>query len=113
LDRAAANYESLSLPDRAEVILVRAIERFPEHEPFYVHLMVLREREGRFTEALPVGEVAAKKFPESGPVHAFYGLAAAAAGQIDLARREMELSLAIKPDQPALREALEHLPVGR
>jgi hypothetical protein len=48
LDRAAANYESLSMPDRAEVLLVRAIENFPEREPFYVHLMVIRIREGRF-----------------------------------------------------------------
>jgi len=110
LDRAAADYERKSMPERAEAILVRAIERFPEHEPFYVHLMVLRVREGRFTEALPVGAVAAEKFPESGPVHAFYGLAAASAGQIEIARREIELSLAINPDQPALREALEQLP---
>jgi tetratricopeptide (TPR) repeat protein len=110
LDRAAADYENLGMPDRAEAILVRAIERFPEHEPFYVHLMVLRVRDGRFAEALPVGEVAAEKFPESGPVHAFYGLAAASAGQTEVARREIELSLAINPNQPALKEALEQLP---
>lgn len=110
LDRAAADYEVMEMPDRAEAILVRAIERFPEHEPFYVHLMVLRIREGRFAEALPVGEVAAEKFPESGPVHAFYGLAAASAGQAEIARREIELSLAINPDQPTLRKALEQLP---
>ncbi|MEJ2189670.1 MAG: alkaline phosphatase family protein, partial [Acidobacteriota bacterium] len=110
LDRAAADYEVMEMPERAEAILVRAIERFPEHEPFYVHLMVLRIREGRFTEALPVGEVAVEKFPESGPVHAFYGLAAASAGQAEIARREIELSLAINPDQPTLREALEQLP---
>ena len=109
LDRAAADYESMSMPDRAEVLLVRAIQYFPEHEPFYVHLMVVRVREGRFTEALPIGAVATEKFPESGPVHAFYGLAAASAGQVGLARRELELSLEINPEQPVLRQALEQL----
>jgi predicted AlkP superfamily pyrophosphatase or phosphodiesterase len=113
LDRAAADYESLSMPDRADALLVRAIELFPEHEPFYVHLMVVRVREGRFTEALPIGSVAAEKFPESGPVHAFYGLAAASAGQATLARRELELSLEINPEQPMLRQALEQLGAQR
>ncbi len=109
LDRAAADYEAMSMPDRADALLVRAIKYFPEHEPYYVHLMVVRVREGRFTEALPIGAVAAEKFPESGPVHAFYGLAAASAGQAPLARRELELSLAINPEQPVLRQALEQL----
>ena len=109
LDRAAADYESLKMPDRADAMLNRAITRFPEHEPFYVHLMVVRVREGRFLEALPIGAIAAEKFPESGPVHAFYGLAAASAGQAALARREIELSLAINPEQPMLRQALEQL----
>jgi len=109
VDRAAADYESMSLPDRADALLVRAIQYFPEHEPYYVHLMVVRVREGRFTEALPIGAVAAEKFPESGPVHAFYGLAAASAGQAPLARRELELSLTINPEQPVLRQALAQL----
>jgi hypothetical protein len=43
-------------------------------------------------------------------VHAFYGLAAACVGQGELARREIELSLAINPEQPMLRQALEQLP---
>jgi hypothetical protein len=42
-------------------------------------------------------------------VHAFYGLAAASAGQAELARREIGLSLAINPEQPMLRQALEQL----
>lgn len=110
LDRSAADYESLSLPDRAEAILVRAIDKFPEHEPFYVHLMVLRVRENRCAEAMPVGVVAAEKFPWSGPVHAFYGLAAACVGDTAIASREIERSLSINPDQPALRKALDQLP---
>lgn len=109
LDRAAADYETLSLPDRAEKILTRAISKFPEHEPFYVHLMVLRVRDDRCAEAMPVGAVASQKFPGSGPVHAFYGLAAACAGDADVARPELERSLEINPDQPMLRQALEQI----
>lgn len=110
LDRAAADYESLSLPERADAMLTRAIPRFPEHEPFYVHLMVVRVRGDRCAEALPIGAVAAEKFPGSGPVHAFYGLAAACVGDATVARRELELSLAINPEQPMLRQAIEQLP---
>jgi tetratricopeptide (TPR) repeat protein len=112
IDRAAADYESLSLPERAEALLTRAIALYPEHEPYYVHLMVLRVRADRCAEALPVGAVAAEKFPGSGPVHAFYGLAAASVGDAELARRELEKSLEINPNQPKLREALQQIPPG-
>jgi hypothetical protein len=110
LDRAAADYESLSMPDRADALLTRAISRFPEHEPFYVHLLVVRVRDDRCAEAMPVGAVASQKFPESGPVHAFYGLAAACVGEAEIARREIEWSLEINPQQPMLRQALEQIP---
>ena len=110
LDRAAADYEGLSLPDRAEVLLTRAIARYPEHEPYYVHLLVLRVRDDRCADAIPVGAVASEKFPGSGPVHAFYGLAAACVGDAETARRELEWSLQINPDQPMLRQALGQLP---
>ena len=110
IDRAAADYESLSLPERAEALLTRAIARFPEHEPFYVHLMVVRVRGDRCADALPIGAVATEKFPGSGPVHAFYGLAAACVGDAEVARRELELSLEINPEQPMLRQAIEQLP---
>jgi len=110
LDRAAADYESLSLPERAEALLTRAIARYPEHEPYYVHLMVLRVRDDRCADAMPVGAVASEKFPGSGPVHAFYGLAAACVGDAEIARRELEMSLEINPNQPMLREALGQLP---
>ena len=112
LDRAAADYESLSLPERAEPLLTRAIARYPEHEPYYVHLMVLRVRDDRCADAMPVGAVASEKFPGSGPVHAFYGLAAACVGDAEIARRELEWSLQINPNQPMLREALGQLPPG-
>jgi tetratricopeptide (TPR) repeat protein len=110
IDRAAADYETFGMPERADALLTRGISKFPEHEPFYVHLMVVRVRAGRFEEALPIGAIAVEKFPDSGPVHSFYGLAAASAGRVDLARREIEKALAINPDQPMLRQALDQLP---
>lgn len=109
LDRAAADYDSLSLPERADALLTRAINSFPDHEPFYVHLMVVKLRRDRCGEAIPIGAEAVQRFPDSGPVHAFYGLAAACDGLADLARREIERSLEINPDQPQLRQALSQL----
>ena len=109
LDRAAGDYDSLGLPERADALLTRAIERFPEHEPFYVHLMVVKLRRSRCPDALPIGAKAATRFPASGPVHAFYGLAAACAGEASLARTEIEASLKINPQQPQLQQALEEL----
>jgi tetratricopeptide (TPR) repeat protein len=109
LDRAAADYEGLGLPERAEGLLAAGIARFPEHEPFYVRLMMMRVRSGRCADAVPVGAVAAEKFPDSGPVHAFYGLAAACVGEVEVARREMQRSLEIDPDQPMLQQALQQL----
>jgi hypothetical protein len=110
LDRAAADYEGLGLPERAEALLEGGIAHFPEHEPFYVRLIMMRVRSGRCADAVPVGAVAADKFPASGPVHAFYGLAAACVGDVAVARREMQRSLEIDPDQPMLRQALQQLP---
>lgn len=109
LDRAAGDYDSLGLPERADALLTRAIERFPEHEPFYVHLMVVKLRRSLCPDALPIGAEAATRFPGSGPVHAFYGLAAACAGEASLARTEIEKSLEINPQQPQLHQALEEL----
>ena len=90
LDRAAADYEGFNMPERADALLTRAIDYFPEHEPFYVHLMVVRLRNDRCREALPIGAVAVEKFPQSGPAHAFYGLSAACDGQTALAREEID-----------------------
>jgi predicted AlkP superfamily phosphohydrolase/phosphomutase/Flp pilus assembly protein TadD len=109
IDRAAADYEAMEMPERADALLTRAIERFPEHEPFFVHLMVTRIRLNRCADALPVGAVAAERFPESGAVHSFYGVAAACVGQNALARQEIERALEINPDQPILRETLQQL----
>jgi tetratricopeptide (TPR) repeat protein len=110
LDRAAADYESLGMPRRALALLERALERFPGHEPFWVHLMVANIRLGECQRGLELGPTASQKFPDSAPVHAFYGLAAACVGDTATARTEIERSLALNPDQETLRRTLSGLP---
>jgi tetratricopeptide (TPR) repeat protein len=109
VDRAAADYENLDMQDRAAALLTEALQRFPEHEPFWVHQMVVRIRLEQCREARDLGAEAARKFPESAPVHAFYGLAAACVGDVSTARTELERSLALNPDQATLRRTLEDL----
>ncbi len=109
IDRAAADYEDLGRVDRAALVLERALERFPGHEPFWVHLMVVRIRLEQCAEGRDLGREAAGRFPESAPVQAFYGLSAACAGDAETARRALERSLALNPDQPTLRKTLADL----
>ncbi len=113
LDQAAADYEDLSLLDRAAALLTEALTRFPEHEPFWVHLMVVRIRLEQCAEGQELGARAAPKFPESAPVHAFYGVAAACIGDLPTARAELSRSLELNPDQATLRETLDSLPASQ
>ncbi len=112
IDRAAADYDNLDLQDRTVSLLSEAIQRFPDHEPFWVHLLVARIRLDQCDEGLAVGAEAASRFPESAPTHAFYGLLAGCAGDIETARQALERSLAINPDQAKLRHTLAGLPAG-
>lgn len=112
VDRAAADYEGLGMEERAESLLSEAVRRFPDHEPIWVHLMVARIRLQRCPAAVEVGRTAARRFPNSAPVHAFLGIAAACAGDAATARPALERSLELKPDQPRLREVLAGLPNG-
>ena len=112
IDQAAKDYDDLDLQERTVTLLTRAIERFPDHEPFWVHLLVARIRMDQCAEALELGPRAAAKFPGSAPVHAFYGLAAGCAGDVATARSALERSLAINPGQEKLRRTLESLPPG-
>ena len=109
VDRAAGDYDSLGLYDRSLALLDEAIRRFPDHEPFHVHRLVNRIRNEQCREALPEGREAAARFDDSAPVHAFYGLAAACAGEPALARREIGRSLELNPAQPHLRRTLAGL----
>ena len=110
VDRAAADYESMGIPERAVALLEEALERFPEHEPFWVHVMVSSIRLGDCQKGVEVGPMAARKFTSSAPVHAFYGLAAACVGDVATARTELERSLALNPNQETLRRTLSDLP---
>ena len=112
LDQAAADYDDLDLQERTVTLLGQAIERFPDHEPFWVHLLVARIRLGQCAEGMEIGPRAAARFPDSAPVHAFYGLAAGCVGDVATARAEIERSLAINPDQARLRQTLAGLPPG-
>ncbi len=109
IDKAAADYEDLDLVERAATVLARAVERYPAHEPFWVHLMVVRIRLEQCAAARDLGREAANRFPESAPVHAFYGLSAACAGDVATARTALERSLALNPDQATLRRTLADL----
>ena len=55
IDRAAADYDDLDLQERTVSLLSVAIERFPDHEPFWVHLLVDRIRLDQCAEGLELG----------------------------------------------------------
>ncbi|MGE5234822.1 MAG: alkaline phosphatase family protein [Acidobacteriota bacterium] len=109
IDRAAADYEGLGMEARAGALLVRATERFPAYEPFWVHRLVVELRLNQCSEGVRLGREAASRFPDSWEVHTFFGLTAACAGDRTTAERELRRSLAINPDQPKVREALRSL----
>ena len=88
----------------------KAIEHFDDHEPFWVHLLVVRIRLEQCVEGLELGARASAKFPDSAPIHAFYGLAAGCAGDLPAARAALERSLEINPAQEKLRRTLASLP---
>ena len=112
IDRAAADYETLDLQGRTVPLLTEALQRFPDHEPFWVHLLVARIRLDQCSEGLEVGAEASAKFPDSAPVHAFYGLLAGCDGDVATARVALERSLAINPDQAKLRRMLDEMPTN-
>ena len=99
----------MQMPERAIGLLETAIERFPGHEPFWVHLMVASVRFGECDRAARVGPKAVERFPGSAPAHAFYGLAAACVGDVATARTELERSLDLNPNQETLRRTLSEL----
>lgn len=109
IDRAAADYDELGRAERAIGLLVEGIRRFPGYEPIRVHLLADRVRAGQCAEGVEEGALAAQAFPDSAPVHAFYGLAAACSGDPATARRALQRSLELDPDQPLVRRALSDL----
>ena len=109
LDRAAQDYDSMNLSQRSRDLLTKAVVKFPGHEPFWAHLLVVQIRLEECLEGNQTGTQAAARFPNSAPVHSFWGLAAACDGDFETAKRVLERSLQIKPSQPRLRETLKQL----
>jgi Flp pilus assembly protein TadD len=109
VDRAAGDYEARGVPERAASLLAEARRRFPAEARFAVHLLAVLVRLGRCPEAVADGRAAAEAFPADAHVHAFFGMAAACAGDSVTARREFERSLQLDPNQPEIRQALAAL----
>ncbi len=109
LDRAAADYESLSLPQRTEALLEKAVKMFPQHDPFWGHLIEVKIRLHDCPGGVEVGREAVKRFPNSAPIRSFYGVAAACAGDIETAREQFTASLKLDPNQPTIREMLQKM----
>jgi tetratricopeptide (TPR) repeat protein len=108
-DRAAGEYESNGLPERAVGVLAEACRHFPSEARLAVHRLALLVKMGRCPEALEFGRDAAARFAADARVHAFLGLAAACAGDRSTARSELKRSLELNPNQPEIRQALESL----
>jgi Flp pilus assembly protein TadD len=110
VSRAATDYETSGMPERAVTLLGEAVRRFQDNAPLAVRQIALLVQTGRCVEAQTSGREAAGRFSGHAAVHAFYGLAAACAGDFRVAREAFERSLALNPNQPAIRQALDALP---
>jgi hypothetical protein len=110
VDRAAGDYETKANPARAESLLGEGMRRFPGEARLAVHRIALLMRTNRCSDAVAVGRGAAKRFAGNAAVHAFFGLAAACAGDAETARAALKRSLELNPNQPEVRQALETLP---
>ena len=107
--RAATDYETNGMPERAITLLGEAVRRFHDNAPLAVRHVALLVQLGRCGEAQTAGREATGRFSGDAAVHAFYGLAAACAGDLRVARGAFERSLALDPNQPAIRQALDAL----
>jgi hypothetical protein len=110
VSRAASDYETKGMPERAVTLLGEATRRFRDNAPLAVRHVALLVQLGRCAEAQAVGREAALRFSGDTAAHAFYGLAAACAGDFRIAREAFERSLSLNPNQPEIRQALDALP---
>lgn len=106
LQRALADYERLDLRERAVKLTRSAAAVFPRDALLVAAELRYLLELNRCAEALERAREAASAFPRDAAVLAFAGLSAACAGDAASARAWMERSLALKPDQPELRQAL-------
>ncbi len=109
VDRAALDYERIGQPDRSLSLLAEGVRRFPDAAGLAVHRLALLVKLGRCAEAVQAGRAVTQRFERDAGAQAFFGLAAACAGDAATARAAFERSLAIDPNQPEVRQALESL----
>ncbi len=109
LHRALADYERLGLRERALELAKSALSLFPEDAMLRAAQLRYLLELNRCEEALAQAREAVAAFPQDAAVLAFAGLSAGCAGDAASARVWMERSLALKPDQPELRQALAML----
>jgi predicted AlkP superfamily phosphohydrolase/phosphomutase/Flp pilus assembly protein TadD len=112
VDRAAGDYEAHAAPDRAAALLAEARRRFPGDARLTVHRLAVLVGNARCSEATAEGREAADRFPSDARVQAFFGLSAACAGDSATAKRALQRSLELDPNQPEIRQALEALTNG-
>lgn len=110
LERAASDYDEAGELERAVALLEEAVRRVPDAEELWVHLLYDLGRLHRCAEGQAAGRRAAERLPESPRVLTLYGMAAGCAGETDEARRVLQRSLTLDPDQPTARNALASLP---
>ncbi len=112
VDRAAGDYEAHGAPERAAALLAEGRRRFPGEARLAVHRLAVLVRLGQCAEAVTEGREAAERFASDARVHAFLGLSAACAGDTATAKRALQRSLELNPNQPEIRQALEALSNG-
>lgn len=110
LERAASDYDEADELERAVALLEEAVRRLPDAEELWAHLLYDLGRLHRCGEGLAAGRRASQRLPESPRVLTLYGMAAGCAGETDEARRILQRSLTLDPDQPTARNALASLP---
>jgi Flp pilus assembly protein TadD len=110
--RAAADYQSKGDIGRAIALLAQGARHFPTEAVFPARELGLLVQSGRCQDGVSVGREAVRHFDGNPAIHAFYGLAAACAGDAATARQQLRRSLRLDPNQPELRQALDSLPPG-
>lgn len=105
----ARSYLERDLAPRAAALLRRGVEERPEDLPLWFELLTLRTRLHECAAGLDESRRAAALFPDVARVHGLYGLMAMCAGEPEEARRAIDRSLELDPDQPVLHEALTKL----
>lgn len=106
LQRALADYERLGLRERAAGLASSAVTLFPQDAMLRAAELRYLLELNRCQEALERARETVTAFPEDATVLAFAGLSAACAGDTAAAKKWLEQSLHLNPNQPELKQAL-------